>query len=271
MALQQALDVGMVQTEQQLAHLAGLVRSGLARVPGVTVRDRGRRLCAICSFTKVDFLLVAGTGPSLGPSSASSPHASASPVVDGAVFVAYRSNVRLSPDPLRQTRSQTSAPTPVCRRGAAQRTSRPPWQRAASTPGSHRRRARCWTSSGAACSRLGADPFDVASAVPHVTRWPHDCRACHAGEAFAVAHACGSILFVCCTRALVCICAAHDLVQAANCLVYKGSAYAANLLVTSNAHDLHAVTCCKALLSSLLRRLCRSSASRRMYTTRRQR
>ena len=58
MAVQQALDVGMVHTEERLAHLAGLVRSGLARVPGVTVRDRGRRLCAICSFTKVGFLLV---------------------------------------------------------------------------------------------------------------------------------------------------------------------------------------------------------------------
>ncbi len=74
-ALQQALDVGMVQTEQRLACLAGLVRSGLAQVPGVTVRDRGRRLCAICSFTKVEFLLAAVTGPSLGASSPSSSHA----------------------------------------------------------------------------------------------------------------------------------------------------------------------------------------------------
>ena len=50
--MKQALDIGMVLTERRLRHLAGLLRSGLARVPGVTVRDRGRRLCAICSFTK---------------------------------------------------------------------------------------------------------------------------------------------------------------------------------------------------------------------------
>ena len=52
-AVQQALDLGTDQIERRLEHLASLVRKGLAVVPGVTVRDHGRRLCAICSFTKV--------------------------------------------------------------------------------------------------------------------------------------------------------------------------------------------------------------------------
>ena len=52
-ALQQALDLGVDRIERRLGHLASLVRKGLAAVPGVTVRDHGRRLCAICSFTKV--------------------------------------------------------------------------------------------------------------------------------------------------------------------------------------------------------------------------
>ena len=52
-ALQQALDLGVDRIERRLGLLASLVRKGLAAVPGVTVRDHGRRLCAICSFTKV--------------------------------------------------------------------------------------------------------------------------------------------------------------------------------------------------------------------------
>ena len=56
-AVQQALDIGMDRTEKRLAYLAELVRCSLAQVPGVTVRDRGRRLCAICSFTKVALAL----------------------------------------------------------------------------------------------------------------------------------------------------------------------------------------------------------------------
>ncbi len=53
MAVQQALDLGVDRIERRLQHLASMVRKGLATVPGVTVRDHGRRLCAICSFTKV--------------------------------------------------------------------------------------------------------------------------------------------------------------------------------------------------------------------------
>lgn len=52
-ALQQAAELGMEPVWRRLQQLAALLRGGLAQIPGVTVRDRGRCLCAIVSFTKV--------------------------------------------------------------------------------------------------------------------------------------------------------------------------------------------------------------------------
>ena len=51
--MQQAVDVGMDHVWLRLQGLAALLREGLALIPGVTVQDHGRCLCAIVSFTKV--------------------------------------------------------------------------------------------------------------------------------------------------------------------------------------------------------------------------
>lgn len=52
-AVQQLLDIGQQAIWERIQLLAGRLRQGLEAVPGVTVRDRGRVLCGIVSWTKV--------------------------------------------------------------------------------------------------------------------------------------------------------------------------------------------------------------------------
>jgi cysteine desulfurase / selenocysteine lyase len=49
-AVDYALDWGLEEIGQRLAHLARLLRERLAAVPGVTVRDKGARKCGIVTF-----------------------------------------------------------------------------------------------------------------------------------------------------------------------------------------------------------------------------
>ncbi|MFN4088394.1 MAG: aminotransferase class V-fold PLP-dependent enzyme [Alphaproteobacteria bacterium] len=49
-AVEYALSLGLPAIEARIAHLARLLRDGLAAVPGVTLRDRGARQCGIVSF-----------------------------------------------------------------------------------------------------------------------------------------------------------------------------------------------------------------------------
>ena len=51
-AVQQLLDIGQQAIWERIQLLAARLRRGLAAVPGVTVRDRGRVLCGIVSWTK---------------------------------------------------------------------------------------------------------------------------------------------------------------------------------------------------------------------------
>lgn len=53
-AVEYALDWGLDAIEARIATLAGALRDGLASLPGVTLRDRGARRCAIVSFTVAD-------------------------------------------------------------------------------------------------------------------------------------------------------------------------------------------------------------------------
>ena len=50
-AVDQALDLGLDAIARRTALLAENLRARLAEIPGVTVRDRGERLCAITTFT----------------------------------------------------------------------------------------------------------------------------------------------------------------------------------------------------------------------------
>ena len=56
-AVDYALDVGLPDIEARVGQLAARLREQLAALPGVVVRDRGRRLCGIVTFT------VDGTAP----------------------------------------------------------------------------------------------------------------------------------------------------------------------------------------------------------------
>jgi len=52
-AVRQALDVGPGAAWERIRELANSLRGGLAGIPGVTVRDSGRLLCGLVSWTKV--------------------------------------------------------------------------------------------------------------------------------------------------------------------------------------------------------------------------
>lgn len=52
-AVEYANRLGMEWIWERIQHLAADLRAKFARVPGVTVHDRGRVLCGIVSFTKV--------------------------------------------------------------------------------------------------------------------------------------------------------------------------------------------------------------------------
>ena len=52
-ALEYYLGMGPEAVWQRIQHLASLLRTRLAAVPGVTVHDAGRALCGIVAFSKV--------------------------------------------------------------------------------------------------------------------------------------------------------------------------------------------------------------------------
>lgn len=52
--MQQLLDIGQDVVWDRTRSLASRLRQGLAAMPGVTMRDRGRLLCGIVSWTKVN-------------------------------------------------------------------------------------------------------------------------------------------------------------------------------------------------------------------------
>lgn len=52
-AVQQLLDIGQDAIWGRIQSLAARLRQGLAAWAGVTIRDRGRLLCGIVSWTKV--------------------------------------------------------------------------------------------------------------------------------------------------------------------------------------------------------------------------
>jgi selenocysteine lyase/cysteine desulfurase len=58
-----ALEAGMLVTWQRAQLLAQLLRNKLQEIPGVTVQDHGRQLCAIVSFTVVRSCPVAAVIP----------------------------------------------------------------------------------------------------------------------------------------------------------------------------------------------------------------
>ena len=51
-AVQYANELGIDWIWERIQHLAAELRTKLARLPGVTVHDRGALLCGIVSFTK---------------------------------------------------------------------------------------------------------------------------------------------------------------------------------------------------------------------------
>jgi selenocysteine lyase/cysteine desulfurase len=53
-AVDYALDWGLDNIETRVTALAGMLREGLAALPGVVLRDRGSRQCGIVSFTVAD-------------------------------------------------------------------------------------------------------------------------------------------------------------------------------------------------------------------------
>lgn len=52
-AVRQALDIGPSAAWERIRELADSLRGGLAGIPGVSVRDSGRLLCGLVSWTKV--------------------------------------------------------------------------------------------------------------------------------------------------------------------------------------------------------------------------
>ena len=52
-AVEYALSVGLDQIWERVQELAAYLRQRLRQVPGVTVIDKGRRLCGIVSFVQV--------------------------------------------------------------------------------------------------------------------------------------------------------------------------------------------------------------------------
>jgi hypothetical protein len=61
--VQQLLGLGQPAVWERIQQLAARLRRGLAEAPGVTVRDRGRLLCGIVSWTKVGMQLDTGVRP----------------------------------------------------------------------------------------------------------------------------------------------------------------------------------------------------------------
>ena len=51
--MEYALSVGLEKIWERVQELAGYLRLRLEQVPGVTVTDKGRRLCGIVSFVQV--------------------------------------------------------------------------------------------------------------------------------------------------------------------------------------------------------------------------
>ena len=61
-AVEYALGLGMTNMCERIHGLAALMRRKLLEQPGITIHDKGRRLCGIVSFTLVSIQTEKGIG-----------------------------------------------------------------------------------------------------------------------------------------------------------------------------------------------------------------